>query len=74
MTYAIIIIVRGRERQPRQANEGLGSNPCEDAHDHELLKKSVRNPLTNFKAYDIIKIQRAREAQPERNGLTHESL
>ena len=50
MTYAIIIIVKGRERQPRQANEGLGSNPCEDAHDHELLKKKCEKPLDKLQS------------------------
>jgi len=30
-----------------------------------FLKKSVRNPLTNFKTYDIIKIQRARVGTAE---------
>ena len=56
MTYVIIIIVKGRERQPRQANEGLGSNPCEDAHDHELFKKKCEKPLDKAQnlCYNII--------------------
>ena len=44
-----------------------GANPTS-------LKKITKKYLTNPKTHAIIRSQRARERQPESNGLTHESL